>query len=98
MHKKQELSSVVSLSNSCGTKKRKHGFVNLCNENTMKCTEVLNLGEIILDYISSKFLNLNKITLLNLLHYFKKQLYITFIRFHRSITISFIRFCLEINF
>ena len=42
----QQFSSLVSLSNSCGTKKRKHGFVNLCNENTMKCTDVVNLGEI----------------------------------------------------
>ena len=44
MHKRQKLSSVVSLSNSYDTKKR-HDFVNLCNENTMKCTGVVNLGE-----------------------------------------------------
>ena len=42
----QQLSLVVNLFYSYGTKKRKHGFVNLCNENTMKRTEVVNLGEI----------------------------------------------------
>ena len=46
MHKKQKLSSVVSLSNSYGTMKTKHGFVNVCNENTMKCTHVVDPGEI----------------------------------------------------
>ena len=46
MHKKQKLSSVVSLSYSYDTKKRKHGFVNVCNENTMKCSHVINPGEI----------------------------------------------------
>ena len=68
MHKKEQFSSLVSLSNSCGTRKTKHGFVNLCNENTMKCTDVVNLGENILDYISENLLYLNKIILLNLLH------------------------------
>ena len=48
MHKStsQQFSSLVSLSNSYGTQKRKHGFVNLCNENTMKRTDVVNIGEI----------------------------------------------------
>ena len=46
MYKKQKLSSVVSLPNSYGTNKRKYGFVNLCNENTMKCIDVVNTGEI----------------------------------------------------
>ena len=47
MFKKQTNLSVVSLSNSCGTKKREHDFVNLCNENTTKCAEAVNAGEII---------------------------------------------------
>ena len=46
MNKKQQLSPIVSLSNSYGTKKRKHGFVNLCNENTMICTDVIIPGKI----------------------------------------------------
>ena len=45
MHKKQKLSPAVSLSNSYDTKERKHGFANLCNENTMKCTDVVNPGK-----------------------------------------------------
>ena len=44
MHKKQKLSAPVSLFNSYGRKKREHGFVDLCNENTMKPTDVVNLG------------------------------------------------------
>ena len=61
MHKKQKLSPIVSLSNSYSTKKRKHGFVNLCNESTMKCTDVVNPGELpFLVYISSNLFCLKK--------------------------------------
>ena len=67
MHKKQKLSSVVSLSNSYGTMKTKHGFVNVCNENTMKCSHVINPGEIfIFSLYKIKFVLFEKINLLNL--------------------------------
>ena len=61
MHKRQKLSSVVSLSNSYDTKKR-HDFVNVCNENTMKCTDVVNPGEnLFLVYISLNLFCLKKL-------------------------------------
>ena len=57
MYKKRKLSSLVSVSNSCGTKERKYGFVSLCNENTMELTDVVKAGEIsFLVYISSNLI------------------------------------------